>query len=78
MEQVISKIIPEPEKSKCLYGNEKMHKEQNNESEPIAQGNPADHIIKQAENTMKITKDNDGLQPTRQLFFPYATPLQKG
>jgi len=35
MEQVIAKSTQDPEKSKCVYGNEKMNEEQNKKIEPI-------------------------------------------
>jgi hypothetical protein len=35
MEQVIAKSTQDPEKSKFVYGNEKMNEEQNKNIEPI-------------------------------------------
>jgi hypothetical protein len=34
MEQIIAKNTPDPEKSKFVYGNEKMNEEQNKNIEP--------------------------------------------
>jgi hypothetical protein len=77
MEQVKAEIAQNPQKSEFVFGNEKMNKDENNETNPKTQGNLSDHIINQPQNTTKITKDNDGLRPTRQLNFQYATSLQR-
>jgi len=41
------------------------------------QGNPSKDIINQPQNMTEITKDNDGLQPTRQPFSTATRALEQ-
>jgi len=78
MEQVKTEIVQDPQKSESVFGNEKMNKDQNNETTPKTQGKTSDRIINQPQNTTEITKDNDGLQPTHQPFPLTRLTFQHG